>query len=38
VAESRGQLGGYTEIGELDLARGGEEDVGSFDVAVDLAL
>jgi hypothetical protein len=38
VAERRGQLSGDAEIGELDLTRGGEEDIGGFDIAVDLAL
>lgn len=32
------QLGGDTKVGELDFARGGEEDIGGLDVAVDLAF
>jgi len=38
VAKRRGQLGGDAEICELDFARGRKENVGGFDVAVDLAL
>jgi hypothetical protein len=38
VAKGRRQLSGDAEIGELDFARGGEEDIGGLDVAVDLAL
>ena len=32
------QLPGYAEIGELDLARIGKDDVGRFDVPVDDPL
>jgi hypothetical protein len=38
VPQSRRELGGDTEIGELDFSRSGEKNVGGFDITVDGAL
>ena len=38
MAEGVGELRGDAEIGELDFARGGEEDIGSLDIAVNGTL
>jgi hypothetical protein len=32
------ELGGNTEVCELDLARLGQKHIGSLDIAMDLAL
>ena len=38
MPERIAELRSYSEISELHLSRGGEEDVGGFDIPVDLAL